>query len=49
LSALKSNARADLTPEERELIEWLEKGRKRKLSPQELNLSLQQARDIGEL
>jgi hypothetical protein len=39
----------DLTPEERELIQWLEGDEGRKLTEQEVNLALEQARQIGEL
>jgi hypothetical protein len=38
-----------LTPEEREIIAALERSRGRKLTRQEINLSLEQARHIGEL
>jgi hypothetical protein len=40
---------AELSPEEREIIDWLERSRGRKLTPEEINLSLDQARLIGEL
>jgi hypothetical protein len=38
----------DLTTEEQELIEWLERGRKRELTEQEVNLALEQARQLPE-
>jgi hypothetical protein len=38
-----------LTPEERKLIELLEWSKRRQLTEQEIHLSLQQARDLGEL
>ena len=37
------------TPEEQEIIDFVEKSKGRKLTPQEINLSLKQARAIGEL
>jgi hypothetical protein len=40
---------ADLTPEKRELIEWVEQGRGKKLTEEEINLALDQARHIGEV
>jgi len=40
---------AELTPEERHLIEALEKLKGRELTQQEVNLSLDQARHIGQL
>jgi hypothetical protein len=44
----KLRTRAELTPRERQLVEWVEKGRKRKLTDQEVHLALQQARHLGE-
>jgi hypothetical protein len=38
-----------LTPPEQEIIDWLEKDRGRKLTEQEINHSLDQAREIGEI
>jgi len=38
-----------MTPEEEEIVEALERSRGRKLTPEEVNLSLKQARAIGEL
>jgi hypothetical protein len=38
-----------LTNAEREIIDFCEKVGQRKLTPQEVNLALMQARDIGEL
>jgi hypothetical protein len=38
-----------LSKDELAIIAWLEKGRGRKLTQQEINLSLRQARDLGEL
>jgi hypothetical protein len=38
-----------LTTDERDLIETLERLRGRRLTPQEINLSLEQARALGEL
>ena len=40
---------ASLTPEERSLIEYLESSDGRKLTQQEINLTLRQAHDIGRL
>ena len=36
-----------LSKDEREIIDWLERSRGRKLTQQEINLSLRQARDLG--
>jgi hypothetical protein len=44
----QQNRLATLSPEERKLIAWLEAG-DRELTPQEINLSLRQARELGEL
>jgi hypothetical protein len=41
--------KAALSPEEREIIDPLEKSRGRPLTEQEINLSLEQARAIGDL
>jgi hypothetical protein len=41
--------RSELTAEELALIEWVERGRKEKLTEQQINLALLQARDLGEL
>jgi hypothetical protein len=38
-----------LTPDEQAIIDFVEKSKGRKLSRQEVNLSLKQARAIGEL
>jgi hypothetical protein len=38
-----------LTDEEQKVIDWLEKSKGRKLTKEEINLSLEQAREIGEL
>jgi hypothetical protein len=38
-----------MTPEEQALIDWLERYKGRKLTQQEINLALEQARQIGEL
>jgi len=40
-TALKSKRLADLNPQEQAIIQWLERGRKRKLSPQQIHLALQ--------
>jgi hypothetical protein len=40
---------AKFSPEEQKIFDLLEWDMKRKLSPQEIFLSLQQARDLGEL
>jgi hypothetical protein len=45
----KLAAEQKLNPEERRVIDWLERSRGRKLTPEEINLSLDQARLIGEL
>jgi hypothetical protein len=42
-------ARKKYSPEEQEIIDYLEKSRGRPLTEQEINLSLAQARAIGEL
>ena len=42
-------ARCRLTPEERKIIEMLERSRGRALTKEEIRLSLEQARAIGEL
>ena len=38
-----------LTAEEREIIDTLERSRGRPLTPEEINLSLEQARALGEI
>jgi Fe2+ or Zn2+ uptake regulation protein len=43
------NPKAGLTPEEQEIIEVLEKSRDRPMTAQEIYVSLQQARGIGQL
>jgi hypothetical protein len=40
---------AELTPEERELIEWVEAVQNKELTVQEINLALEQAKHIGEI
>jgi hypothetical protein len=40
---------AELTPEERKLVEFLEWSSGRELTQQEVNLALDQARELGEL
>jgi hypothetical protein len=39
----------ELSPKEQELIDWLERQEGRKLSQQEVNLTLEQARQFGRL
>jgi hypothetical protein len=45
----EQNRLAGLTPEERKLIEWLEKVEGRKLTEQEKNLAIAQAEMMGGL
>jgi hypothetical protein len=42
-------SKTKLTPEEQKIIDFVEKNKGRKLTEQEINLSLEQARAIGEL
>ena len=49
MALLKKLAELPLSKEELAIIAWLEKGRGRKLTQVEINLSLKQARDLGEL
>ena len=49
MALLKKLAELPLSKEELAIIAWLEKDRGRKLTQQEINLSLKQARDLGEL
>jgi len=49
MALLKKLAELPLSKDELAIIAWLEKGRGRKLTQQEINLSLRQARDLGEL
>jgi hypothetical protein len=39
----------DLSPEERQIIDYLQKDEGRELTPQEIFLALEQARALGEL
>jgi hypothetical protein len=48
-TSTKRKPLADLTPEERRLIELLEWDMGRELTQQEVNLALRQAREIGDL
>src|SRR5262249_11870525 len=48
-TSTKRKPLADLTPEERKLIEYLEKEERPEFAPQEVNLALGQAREIGDL
>ncbi len=40
---------APLTADERRIIDWIERDKSRKLTPQEINLSRGQARAIGSI
>jgi hypothetical protein len=46
---LTPQASVELSPEERKIVRLLERDLGRKLTEQEQNLALQQARDIGDL
>ena len=47
--ALATQRLSSLSSEERSIIKYLERDKKRKLSPQEVNLALAQARSVGML